>query len=124
MIKELEEIEYLNTLSDYQITITPFTKVIGYCLDEIIVGFLDYSLIYNKIEINYIFVKEEYRNKKIAFSLVKYIIENNEFENITLEVNKNNFYAIKLYESLGFKVIGIRENYYNGTDAYLMEVKS
>ena len=40
--------------------------------------------------------------------------------NITLEVNVNNTNAIKLYQKNGFKIVSRRENYYNGTDGYLM----
>jgi ribosomal protein S18 acetylase RimI-like enzyme len=44
-------------------------------------------------------------------------------ENITLEVNINNEYAIRLYEKYKFKKVAIRKAYYNGTDGYLMERK-
>ena len=44
-------------------------------------------------------------------------------ENITLEVNVNNSFAIKLYEKYDFKTVAIRKNYYDGVDGYLMERK-
>ena len=78
-------------------------------------------LLFNKIEINYIFVVEKYRRKNIANQLLNYIIDNYEFDNITLEVNVNNISAINLYKKNKFNIIGIRPNYYNGVDAYLME---
>ncbi len=124
MIKEINDITYLNNLSDYKITLNSFNKVIGYYIDNKIVGFLDYSVMYEKIEINYIFVINEYRRKNIAYSLIEYVINNYDFENITLEVNVNNINAINLYKKLGFKVIGIRKKYYDGVDGYLMEVKN
>ena len=40
---------------------------------------------------------------------------------ITLEVNKENIPAIKLYRKLGFKDVAIRKGYYNGVDGILME---
>ena len=123
MIKEVNDINYLNNLSDYKITLNPFNKIIGYYIDNKIVGFLDYSVIYEKIEINYIFVINEYRRRNIAYNLIKHVIDNYEFDNITLEVNINNIGAISLYKKLGFKVISIRKNYYDGVDGYLMEVK-
>ena len=76
---------------------------------------------YERMEINYIFVKEEYRKNNIGYELIKYMIDNNEFDNITLEVNVNNDCAINLYKKHGFEIIGIREKYYNGIDGYLME---
>ncbi len=121
MVKEIIDFDYLNTLSDYKITKNAFNKVIGYIIDNEIVGYLDYSVMYDKIEINYIFVVEKYRRKNIANQLLNYIIDNYEFDNITLEVNVNNISAINLYKKNKFNIIGIRPNYYNGVDAYLME---
>ena len=44
---------------------------------------------------------------------------------ITLEVNENNQYAIKLYKKFNFKEIGQRKKYYNGKDtAIIMELKA
>lgn len=123
MIKEVNDITYLNSLSDYKVTLNPFNKIIGYYINDLLVAFLDYSVMYEKIEINYIFVVNEYRRKNIAYNLIKYIIDNYKFDNITLEVNINNINAINLYKKLGFKVISIRKNYYDGIDGYLMEVK-
>lgn len=121
MIKECNDIEYLNTLSNYKITLNAFNKILVYIEDKNILGFIDYSKMYENMEINYIFVKEEYRNKGIASKLLNYMINNNDFLNITLEVNINNINAIKLYEKFGFKTISKRIGYYNGIDAYLME---
>lgn len=122
MINYIKNINYVNTLSDYKVSINPFTKILVYIINDEIVGFLDYSLIYDRIEIDYIFVKSEFRNQKIAYKLIRYMMNEN-YTNITLEVNINNIYAIKLYKDLGFEIISIRKNYYNGIDGYLMEVK-
>lgn len=121
MISKTTDIDYLNTLSDYKITINAFSNILVYEKDNKIVAFLDYSKMYEKIEINYIFVIKEYRNQNIAYDLIDYMIKNNNFENITLEVNILNENAIKLYKKHGFEIIGIREKYYNGIDGYLME---
>ena len=122
MIKERinEEIN----LNDYKITENPFSKCLIYLENDNIIGFLDYSIIYEKIEINYIFVKEEFRNKKIAAKLMKNLIENNlDKDNITLEVNVNNVSAIKLYKKFNFKEVAKRHNYYGSLDGILMEMK-
>ena len=40
---------------------------------------------------------------------------------MTLEVQTDNIFAIKMYESFGFVTEGIRKNYYEGIhDAYIM----
>lgn len=98
----------------------PFNKYIGYYLNKL-VGFINYSLIYDRCEINYIGVIEQYRNKKIASTLLDFLIDKlSDCSNITLEVNTNNIAAINLYKKHGFKVVSIREKYYGNDDAYLM----
>ena len=121
MIKEVTNIDCLNTLSEYKITLNEFSHILVYEKDNNIVAFLDYSKMYERMEINYIFVKEEYRENNIGYELIKYMIDNNEFDNITLEVNINNISAINLYKKHGFEIVSIREKYYNGIDGYLME---
>jgi ribosomal protein S18 acetylase RimI-like enzyme len=49
--------------------------------------------------------------------------KNKNITNITLEVNVENKYAIKLYEKYNFQIVAKREKYYNGVDGYLMERK-
>ena len=99
-----------------------FTNIIVYEENTKVVGVLVYSLIYDRIEIEYIVVDEEYKRLGIGSKLLKYI-ENSGIKNITLEVNINNTYAIKLYNKYGFNVVAIRKGYYNGVDGYLMERK-
>ena len=124
MIKEIKDIDFINSLSDYKVTLNSFSNVIGYYINDKIIGYLDYSVMYEKIEINYIFVIAEYRRKGFAYSLIKYVIDKYNFENITLEVNVNNVSAINLYKKLGFKIVSTRKKYYDGIDGYLMEVKN
>ncbi len=122
MIKE-RTIENIN-LNDYKLTNNPFSKCLIYLENNTIIAFIDYSIIYEKIEINYIFVKEEYRRKNIASKLLSYLIKNNlDKENITLEVNINNIKAINLYKKFNFKEVAIRKNYYGNSDGILMERK-
>ena len=121
MLREVNDLSLVNKLSDYQVTFNEFNKVIGYFIDKELIGFLDYSVIYDRGEVNYIYVKEEYRRCHIAYNLLKHIIDNYNLGNITLEVNINNIKAINLYKKLGFKVAAIRPKYYNGIDGYLME---
>lgn len=96
-----------------------FMHIITY-KDSIIKGVLVYSLIYDRIEIDYIIVDEKYRNHGIATKLLNYVIENNNISNITLEVRESNVIAINFYEKNGFKKTAIRKNYYKNEDAILM----
>lgn len=123
MIRSIQELEidFINTFSEYQVQQNPFSKTYVYIEEGSIIGFLDYSVIYERIEINYIFVLEEYRKKGIAYQLINQMMKMNDWENVTLEVNIYNTPAIKLYKKLGFEIVATRPMYYDGVDAYLME---
>lgn len=97
-----------------------FTKLIVYIIEDKMVGYINYSLIYERGEINYIFVDENYRNKKIASLLIEYMIMNSNVKTFSLEVNVNNYKAINLYNKYNFKNVALRKNYYNGEDGFLM----
>lgn len=126
MIKEIEyfsdELNLFLKQSNIDInTNDPFTKNILYIDNNIIIGFLNYSIIYERAELNYIFVIEKYRNKKIASKLLNNMISNcKSCDNITLEVRKSNAIAIKLYTNYGFKKVAVRKKYYNNEDGILM----
>ena len=125
------DLEFIkNKLSNFQKNIAlesiinnPFTKIYIYKESEDI-GFIIYSKYYERMEIDYIFVEQKYRKKGIASKLINYIItENKDIQNITLEVSVENIPAINLYKKFGFAVVATREKYYNGINAYLMEMK-
>ena len=97
-------------------------KIIGYYDNDILVGFLIYEQVYETIDLLYIVVEPSYRRKNIGTKLLNYLIQTKEFEKIMLEVRCDNNSAIKLYKKFNFKIINIRENYYNNMDAYVMEM--
>ncbi|MGN1341780.1 MAG: ribosomal protein S18-alanine N-acetyltransferase [Bacilli bacterium] len=102
----------------------PFSKHAQYLENDKIVGTLDYSLIYDRIEIDNIQVDEKYRDQKIGTKLMSYLISiaiENRVVNITLEVRKSNKIAIHLYKKFGFREVAIRKYYYGDEDAILME---
>lgn len=71
-----------------------------------------------------IVVKKNKRNEGIGSALLKetiHISTKLKAKTITLEVNKNNEPAIKLYKKYGFEQVGLRKKYYNNKeDAILM----
>lgn len=95
-----------------------FFKVIVY-KEETIKGVLVYDLFYDRIEIEYIVVHEDYRNEGIGTKLIK-VIEDNGIKNISLEVSEENLTAINFYKKNGYSVVAKRKNYYKDKDAYLM----
>ena len=102
----------------------PFLKKIEYVIDDIAVGHLKYQLIYDKMEIDDLFVEEEYRNKQIGTKLLSYLVSvaiENRVVNITLEVRLSNEIARDLYKRFGFREVALRRFYYGNEDGVLME---
>lgn len=128
MIKNLNDIKEINLfLKEFNFQISdindPFKKYIGYEINGKIVSFLNYSLIYDRMEIEYIYTKDEYRNQGIASLLLNYLVKlgrESNCLNITLEVRMSNERAIKFYEKNGFKKVSIRKKYYKEEDGILM----
>ena len=123
MIKEIDKEKLVNIFDIDEID-SPFRKYFCY-EEEDILGYFCIDIIYEKIELVNIFVKNEYINRKIGSFMLKYLIDfanNNNIYNITLEVDEKNIYAIKLYEKYGFIKKAIRKNYYNNSDGILMEL--
>ena len=98
----------------------PFSKYIVYLENNEVIGYLYYSDIYDRVEINQIEINSIHRNCGYGSKLLEYLV-NTVNKNITLEVNKDNIYAIKLYKKYNFKEVAIRKGYYNGIDGILME---
>lgn len=101
----------------------PNSRYIVAKIDEEIVGFAGIILLPDDAEIMNIVTKKLQRNKGIGNLLLEKIIEmaKEERNNISLEVNEENFIAIKMYEKYGFKKVGLRKKYYNGkNDAIIM----
>lgn len=120
MITNITQYDELNKLSDYKITNNSFNKVIAYCDNDVIIGYLDYSVMYERAEINYIFIKNEYRHKGIASKLINYMLQVIDVDSITLEVRIDNYSALALYKKFNFKEVSIRKNYYDDVDGILM----
>ena len=93
-----------------------------------IAGYLIAYHILDEIQILNIAVKKSERHKKIATKLFAFIFDyakENNAEEFTLEVRQSNIGAIALYKKLGFKIDGMRKNYYTHPkeDAILMSLR-
>ncbi len=111
-------------LTKKEFSTNPYLKIITYVEKDKIIGFLLYSLIYDRIEIEQFEVITKERGKGIGDKLLKYLIEkyqDTDIKNITLEVKEDNIVAINLYEKYGFKKVSTREKYYDGINGLLME---
>ncbi len=102
----------------------PYTNYLIYLENNNIVAFINYYLIYDRMEIVNFNVLENFQNRHIGSLLLKEVIRiaiNLQLKNITLEVKKDNKKAIYLYHKFGFQDKAIRQNYYNDVDGILME---
>ena len=92
-----------------------------------IVGFAGIIVTPDRVEITNIVTKKNKRKKGIGTILLDKIIEmakQTGKDSISLEVNEKNYIAINLYKKFGFEQVGIRKNYYNGTNnAFIMTKK-
>ena len=100
----------------------PYAKCLILEEDNEVIGYLYYSDIYERLEINQIEIKETARSNGNATKLLNFLIKNNN-KNITLEVRIDNKEAINLYKKFDFVEVSIRKGYYNGIDGILMERK-
>ena len=96
----------------------PFAKVLIYKENSKIVGYLYYSNIYDRIELNQIEVLKNYRNKGIASKLIEELLKKE--KDISLEVKKTNTIAINLYKKYAFREVALRTKYYDGIDGIIM----
>lgn len=98
----------------------PFAKILLYKEEGKVIGYLYYSDIYDRAEINQFEVELSHRNcgkGKILLNKMLELVD----KSITLEVKKDNLPAIHLYKSVGFVEKAIRKGYYQGIDGILME---
>ncbi|MCI8794064.1 MAG: GNAT family N-acetyltransferase [Bacilli bacterium] len=102
-----------------------YVKIFVYENQSIIKGFIEIECHYETTDLINIAVLKEYQNQGIASSLLNYVIENINQQNIILEVNENNIKAIKFYQRNNFKEINRRNKYYDNLyDAIIMERKT
>lgn len=127
MIKEINDVNTINSLlKEFNVSINEigvFSHYNIYVLDNRIKGFINYDLIYDRVEINYIYVNESSRREGIASKLLDdllVIAKEHKCNNITLEVRTSNNNAIEFYKKNFFKEVTKRDRYYGNEDGILM----
>lgn len=90
-----------------------------------VIGYIVLYIILNEIEIANISVDKNFQGKRVGFKLLDFVLKKYRGFIFFLEVRVDNFRAIKLYEKIGFKRIGLRKDYYGkGKDAILMKLNN
>lgn len=111
LLKETVEQEWHNNFFGIYLIVVDQNEVVGY---------LYYSRIYERVEINQFEVRKDKRKRGIGTKLLETLIKK-EPTTITLEVRENNQEAISLYQKFNFEKKAIRKGYYQGIDGLLME---
>lgn len=122
MINKIDNLNIIKEFSEYFVFDDPFLRCYGYYINEKLISFISFSILYDRAELNYIWTNSKYRKNGIATQLIeKMLKECSNVSNVTLEVDINNIEAINLYNKFGFVEVTKRHNYYNnGHDALLM----
>lgn len=131
MIIKVDKLDQLQALSrnqslisietmEHDLQVNPFGRYLLELENDKIIGYLYYSDIYDRAEINQIEVEVSHRNCGKATKLLQKMLELVE-KSITLEVKKDNIPAINLYKKFSFQEKAIRQGYYQGVDGILME---
>ena len=94
-------------------------------IDNKVVGYVGLWFVVDEGHITNVAVHEDYRGQKIGDHLIKELVQvckNNKIISMTLEVRASNVVAQNLYKKYGFKMAGIRKEYYsnNKEDAIIM----
>ena len=105
-----------------ELSVNPYGKILLLMEENEIIGYLYYSDIYDRAEINQIEIEKNHRNCGKGKILMDYFV-NLVDKDISLEVKEDNESAIKLYESYHFEKVAVRKGYYSGVDGLLMERK-
>lgn len=95
---------------------------------EQVLGFVIYWLVHDELHVLNVAVAAEERRRGVARALLEEMTERGRLAGAvlaTLEVRRSNRGAIALYESLGYRQVGVRPNYYvdEGEDAIVMNAE-
>lgn len=94
-------------------------------VDGKVAGYVGIWFVVDEGHITNVAVHEDYRGQKIGDQLIKELVQvckDNKIVSMTLEVRTSNTVAQNLYRKYGFKMAGIRKEYYNNNkeDAIIM----
>lgn len=108
----------------YELTENAFSKTIVLAIDSVVVGYINYWIIFEQATINKVCVDEGYLRKGYGDILVKEALKEIDKAycvSTSLEVRVSNMSAIYLYQKNLFKTVLRKESYYSdGEDCYFM----
>lgn len=130
-VHEIEALSFPNPWSDatfrgeIQNKGISFPMIIVRPEDGRVAGYVMYWQIRDEVQINNVAVHPDFRGKGIGEAALRLVLKEVREKGAvfaTLEVRASNAAAVRLYEKLGFKVLGTRKGYYTNPveDAYVM----
>jgi ribosomal-protein-alanine N-acetyltransferase len=90
-----------------------------------VIGYIIFWVIGEEVQINNIAVHPDFRRLGIGEQVLRQVIEQVKWGGanfVTLEVRPSNIGALLLYKKIGFKMLGVRKNYYTNPseDAFVL----
>lgn len=111
----------------YELTENSVNAMLVACIDDKVIGFIDFMITFNSSTISQIAISKEYRGNGYGKKLLEAMEDmlpkdgDDQVETITLEVRKSNAVALALYENDGYVKVVDKKNYYaDGEDAIYM----
>lgn len=111
---------------NYKFKINPYMRCLVYEEEKKILGFVVFSIMYEKAEIIDIAVSDGFQRQNIGSKLLEAAIKegnDKKCESITLEVRVSNQKAISFYKKHGFREISMRKSYYHDDEDALVMIK-
>lgn len=106
------------------INLNPYANYFALEIAGRVCGYIGFWTTYDSADVINFYIDEEYQGMGFGKKLLQYAIDvctSKKVKIISLEVRENNYKAINLYSSFGFKVSHKREKYYSdNTDALVM----
>ena len=126
MIEKVDEINLVlpfikKYFPNYTVENSPYEKMFCHKNGNNIIGFISYSVIYERAELNYIVTDEQYRRKGIGTKLINYYRDNiSEDVEIFVKVFEKNMNGIIFFSKLQFKNSKIQLNEKFNETEYVM----
>ena len=93
-----------------------FPYVIVHSQEKKVIGYIIFWQVKDEVQINNIAIHPDFRRKGIGEAVMRKVLDlvrKEEAKFVFLEVRPSNAAAFSLYRKLGFKVLGIRKDYYS-----------
>ena len=104
----------------------PYVQYEIICLGTELLGFIGYRQLFDEVELTNIAVHPKVQGQGLSQAfLVQWIKKLHQARVVHLEVRKSNQVAIHVYKKVGFKLINIRQDYYDYPveDAVIMNLE-